>query len=115
MYVVEYPCAGGDDVGVGDAAEAVDEVVGDDASSVVEVYVVAEGEGVVESVAADGPVFGDGWLYLECGVEFDESVVELPADPDDALVFGEGGVEGGDAGAFVVAEYHFVRVVAVAA
>ena len=83
----------------------------------VEVDVVAEGEGVGEAVGADGPVFGDGGFDLHGvvaglgGGEFDEPIIELSAGPDCALVLGESGVEGGDAGALVVAENHLVVVV----
>ena len=72
--------------------------------------IIAQREGVLQSVAADGPALGNGGLHRQHGVELHEAVVELAAGPDDGLVAGKGGVEGGDAGTLVVAEDHLVVV-----
>ena len=60
-------------------------------------------------------MFGDTGLWVELLVEAHQAVVELRTAPDEGLVFGVGGVEGGDARRLVVAENHLVAVVGDAA
>ena len=72
--------------------------------------VVSKGEIVGEAVRTDNPAFCNARLNLQGGIQFYQAVVQLAAGPDDALVFGESGVEGGDAGTLIVAEYHLVLV-----
>ena len=120
VHLAENPSAGGGDGGVEYAVETVEEVLGGDGAGgvggaeqgvFVEVNVVSEGECVGFAVGTDVPGFGDGGLGLQLLVETNQPVVQLGASPDDGLVFGEGGVEGSDAGRLVVAEYLFVGIV----
>lgn len=73
--------------------------------------IVAKDEGIGLSVGRNDPPLGNTGLGLKMFVEADESVVNLAAPPDDGLVFGKCGVEGGDAGRLVVSKYLFVAIV----
>ena len=107
---------------VSDAVERIAEVLSGDATgrvgcaeewAFVEPDVVAQGEGVCESVVADIPSFGNAWFDVQVAVESHESVVQLAGGPDECLVFGKGGVEAVDACRFVVSEDGFAVGIAV--
>ena len=86
-------------------------VGGAEEGAFVEKNVPAEGESVGFAVGADGPLAGYAGLWLQLFVEADKAVVQLCAAPNEGLVLGKGGVEGGDARRFVVAEYLPLAVV----
>ena len=120
VYLIKYPSSGRCHIGVYDAVEAVEEVVGFDRACgvgrckefvLMEIDIVSQDECVAFPIGADVPSFGNAGLRLQLLIEADESVVELGTSPNDSLVFGKGGVERGDSSRFVVAEDLFVAVV----
>ena len=99
---------------VGDARQTVGEVVCGDFAwgiemkvvGILEVNVVAQKERIGFAVLADAPAFCDGGYNTERVVQVNESVVKQVAGPDGRLSGGEGGIETGNAGGFIVSENH---------
>ena len=80
-----------------------------------EQHIAPQGKGVSLAVRADCPAVGNAGLWLKLFVETYQAVVKLGATPNKGLVFGIGGVEGGNTCRLVVAEYLLVAVVGHAA
>ena len=77
VQVAENPCSGRRHGGVRDAPQAVHEVVRRHTprGRLVEHHVVAQREGVAQTVGADAPPLGNAGLHLQGGVELNQAVV----------------------------------------
>jgi len=61
-------------------------------------------KGIGQLVRGDVPGLCQGGDDVQVFVRLDQGIEELVCGPDDGLVLGKGGVEGGDARKFVVVE-----------
>ena len=65
---------------------------------------------VSQSVGGNLPAFCQQGFYLQVGIRFHQSAVQLMNGPNNGLVFGKGRVKTGNAGGLVVLEHLFIRM-----